>query len=56
VDSNFKATNCPLSLERHLISIVKKLNNWNHPVSNNKDYDGYSFLIIKIENGKIIKS
>lgn len=56
VDSNFQATNCPLSLERNLISIVKKLNNWSHPVSNNKDYDGYSFLIIKIENGEIIKS
>ena len=53
VDNNFSEILPPKGLKEHLLSIVKKLNKWEHAVYNNKDYDCYTFINIKFENGKI---
>lgn len=56
VDEAFKKINPPKGLENDIITIVKSLNNWKHPVYEGKDYDGYTFTIIKFKNGTILKS
>ena len=56
VGPDFKETTCPKELESHIIAILKGLKKWNHPVYRSKDYDGYTYTIVKIENGNIIRS
>lgn len=56
LNANFKKTNCPKKLEDHILSISKSLKNWNHAFYRGEDYDGYRFINIKMENGKIVKS
>ncbi len=56
LDPNFKKANCPKNLETHILSISKSLKDWNHAFYKGKDYDGYRFINIKMENGKIVKS
>jgi hypothetical protein len=56
VDVNFKKTISPSELENEIIKIVKNLKKWTPAVMDGKVYDGYTFMIIKIINGKIIKS
>jgi hypothetical protein len=53
LDSRFNLSNPPKELENHILSIVKKMKGWIHPIYDNKDYDGYKFLTIKIVNGQI---
>lgn len=55
-DENFEKTAYPQKLEEHIISIFKNIKGWQHPVIDNQDYDGYTFVSIKFINGKIIKS
>ncbi len=56
VDENFKETTCSTALEKEIISKIKSLQYWNHPIYKGESHDGYTFLIIKIENGNIIAS
>ena len=42
-----------MGLEEHLLSIMKSIKGWKHPIYNDKDYDGYKFISIKIVNGQI---
>jgi len=56
VDEDFKKTMCPASLEDEIITKVKSLKGWNHATYQGESYDGYTFLIVKIENGNIIRS
>lgn len=53
LDSNFNLAKCPKELEYHILSLVKGLKGWGHPVYDGKDYDGYKFLTIKMVNGQI---
>lgn len=56
VDEDFKETTCSTSLEKEIITKVKSLQYWNHPIYKGESHDGYTFLIIKIENGNILPS
>lgn len=56
VDENFKETTCSAALEKEIITKVKSLQYWNHPIYKGESHDGYTFLIIKIENGNILPS
>jgi hypothetical protein len=56
VDENFEKTTCSSSLETEIITKVKNLSFWNHPIYRGESRDGYTFLIVKIENGNIIPS
>ncbi len=56
VDDNFKETSCNEELVDHIISLTKSLKGWNHVKYNDKSYDGYTFLIVKLINGEIVKS
>ncbi len=56
VNADFEETTPPKGLEKHIIDILKGLNKWNHPFYNKKDYDGYTYIIVKIENGNIVRS
>jgi len=56
VDTDFEKTGCSKELENHVINILKGLKKWNHPLYRGKDYDGYTYLVIKIENGNIVRS
>ena len=53
LDANLKTKNAPKKLKAHILSIFKSLKNWKHPYYEGKDYDGYSFITIKMVNGKI---
>ena len=53
LDSAFKPSKPPEKLRKHILTIVKDLKGWKHPIYNGKDYDGYKFITIKIVNGKI---
>lgn len=55
VDSNFNKTDCSKKLEKHIITILKNLKGWQHPVIDGKNYDGYNFIVIKLIKGKIIR-
>jgi len=55
-DSDFNLAKCPDELEVHIRSLVKNLKHWRHAFYHGKDYDCYSFFIIKIENGQIQQS
>ena len=55
VDLDFNLSEPPKALSQHIISIVKSLKGWKHPLYDNKDYDGYKFLTIKVQNGQIQK-
>ena len=56
VNPDFEKTTCPKGLENEIITTLKRLDKWNHPVYRGKNYDGYTYLIIKIEKGEIIRS
>jgi len=56
VDQNFNETTCSKELENHIITLVKGLNKWKHPFYRGKSYDGYTYIIVKLENGNIIPS
>lgn len=56
VNSDFKETTCPKALENQIITNIKELHHWHHPIYRGNDYDGYTFIIVKIENGNIISS
>jgi hypothetical protein len=56
VDEEFKETKCPKPLETAIISAVKSLQYWNHPIYQGESHDGYTFLIVKIKNGTILRS
>lgn len=56
LDSNFKLSASPDELKNHITIIFKDLENWNRPSYRGEVYDGYSFHIIKLVNGKIQKS
>jgi hypothetical protein len=56
VGEDFKKTVCPYILEKEIIKIVKNLKKWNPANYEGKIYDGYTFIIIKMINGKIVKS
>lgn len=56
VDENFEETTCPKNLENHILSILKDLKKWQHPIYRGNSYDGYTYKVIKIESGKIIRS
>lgn len=56
VDEDFKEMKCPDALEKEIITKVKNLKNWNHPIYQGESHDGYTFLIVKIENGNIVRS
>lgn len=56
VNPDFEETTCPKLLENDIIDILKALQKWNHPIYEGKDYDGYTNIIVKIENGNIIRS
>lgn len=53
LDTNFNLTDCPKALQSHIFSTVKNLKKWKHAVYNGKDYDGYTFITIKLINGNI---
>lgn len=54
VDSNFKQIESPVALKEHIMNIVKELDGWTHPIYKGHDYDGYTFMNIKINNGQLI--
>ncbi len=54
LDVNFNLAKCPNQLKIQVLSIVKGLKGWKHPFYDDKDYDGYKFLSIKMVNGQII--
>lgn len=56
VDENFEETRCSASLEKEIITKVKNLSFWNHPIYQGESRDGYTFLIVKIKNGEVIPS
>lgn len=56
VDDEFKAKVCPKALEDEIITKVKNLKSWNSPIYKGEIHDGYTFLIVKIENGNILRS
>ncbi|WP_460219841.1 hypothetical protein [Psychroserpens sp. MEBiC05023] len=56
LDTDFNSTKCPEDLFQHIQSVFKELKDWNHAIYNGKDYDSYTFRVIKIENGKIINT
>ncbi|PTX64116.1 hypothetical protein C8N46_101726 [Kordia periserrulae] len=56
VDEEFKETSCPKALEEEIISTVKSLQQWNYPIYRGKSYDGYTFIIVKLKNGNILRS
>lgn len=56
VDPNFEETTCPNGLENDIITTLKLLDKWNHPFYRGEDYDGYTYVVIKIENGQILRS
>lgn len=56
VDNNNQKTLCPKNLEENIITIAKNLNGWNAVSYNGKPLDGYTFLIVKIQNGQYVKS
>jgi hypothetical protein len=56
VDEDFKEMKCPDALEKEIITKVKNLKKWNHPIYKGESHDGYTFLIVKIENGNIVRS
>ncbi|WP_298423947.1 hypothetical protein [uncultured Kordia sp.] len=56
VDEDFKETTCIASLKKEIITNVKNLEYWNHPIYKGESHDGYTFLIIKIKNGNILPS
>ncbi|MEM1001817.1 MAG: hypothetical protein AAGH46_04125, partial [Bacteroidota bacterium] len=53
LDSNFNETTIPEELKDEILSLFKNLNSWNHAVYQGDSYDGYTFRVIKIMNGKI---
>lgn len=53
LDPEFNLSNPPEELKNHILSIIKNLKGWKHPVYDGKDYDGYKFLTIKIVDGQI---
>lgn len=55
LDTDFSPTTCPLGLEDHILSIMKSLKGWKHPIYDGKDYDGYTFITLKFKNGQIEK-
>ena len=54
LNTDFKKIEIDPNFEFNIHSTVKRLNGWIHPVYKNKDYDGYSFFILKMINGKIV--
>lgn len=56
VNEDFKETTCPKSLEDEIITKVKSLKYWNHPIYEGESHDGYTYMIVKIENGNIVRS
>ena len=56
VDEEFKETKCPKALEEEIIRAVKSLQYWNHPIYEGESHDGYTYLIVKIKNGTILRS
>lgn len=53
---DFKPTSAPQVLEDDVIRIFKSLTHWKHPIYRGDSYDGYTYTIIKLENGTFIKS
>jgi len=53
LDENFNLANAPKELQKHILNLFKTLKNWQHPFYENKHYDGYKFITIKITNGQI---
>ncbi len=53
MDSDFNLTNCSNELKTQILGIVKGLKKWETPRYEGRDYDGYTFLTIKIKKGKI---
>lgn len=56
LNSLFEEVDSATELTEHILDIAKKLDKWNHPYYKGKDYDGYSFITIKVINGKIQKT
>ena len=56
VNPDFEETTCPEELENNIITIFKRLDKWNHPFYRGADYDGYTYVVIKLKNGQIIPS
>lgn len=56
VDEDFKEMTCPKALENEIITKVKELKFWNHPIYQGEPHDGYTYIIVKIEDGNIVRS
>ncbi|TCI93182.1 hypothetical protein [Tenacibaculum sp. M341] len=54
VDNEFKESSAPEKLKKQIISILRKLKGWKPVQSKGQLYDGYTFIVVKIANGKII--
>jgi len=52
MDMNYNATKFDKELIKHLINEISKINDWNS--RRKSEVDAHSFLMFKIENGKII--
>lgn len=53
LDFDFSQKECPIDLKKHLMAIVKELENWNHTTRANQDLDYSKYINFKIINGKI---
>ena len=54
LDTNFEETKSPKALKSHILNITKELKGWNYAVYKGAPFDCYTFINIKIENGKIL--
>lgn len=53
LNPEFNLIECSKDLKEDILSIVKSCKKWQHPIYDGKHYDGYTFVTIKIINGKI---
>lgn len=55
-DEDFNKISFPTELKKDIIKIMKDLKGWESVNNEGVFYDGYTFIVIKIVNGKFIKS
>ncbi|WP_196885512.1 hypothetical protein [Aureivirga sp. CE67] len=56
LDRELKETFCPEKMENHVISIVRKLEGWEHLRIDNNQPQGYGYIKLNFEKGKLILS
>ncbi|WP_196895234.1 hypothetical protein [Aureivirga marina] len=55
LDNQFRQIDSPKKLEEQVITIVRNLKNWEH-INSETNPDGYCYIILNFNNGKLILS